>query len=75
MFVLSVTLHYIFMQVAVTIFNTANKNQVLFSILRNENKDERVATLFVFHCTQVSCAFSIFQNYDVMQKKNKKDKK
>jgi hypothetical protein len=59
------------MQVAIAISNTANKNQELLSILRNKNKEESMATLFVFHHTQVSCTFSIFQNYDVMQKKNK----
>jgi hypothetical protein len=41
------------MEVAVAINNTVNKNQVLLSSLRKENKEKREATLHLFQHTQV----------------------
>jgi len=41
------------MQVAVTISNTVNKNEVLLSSVRNENKEKREATLHLFQHAQV----------------------
>jgi hypothetical protein len=60
-FVQSVTLHNISMEVAVAISNTVNKNKVLLSRLRKENKEKR----------RQHCIFSSIHRFNMLSVSSK----